>query len=69
MLSSRRHGRTPGPGDRAQSARRENTNIDFEQDDREAGRSHMEQETAPSVFFFALRSALICRPSPSLLEI
>ena len=42
MLSSRRNGRTPGPGDRAQSARRENTNIAFEQDDREAGRGHME---------------------------
>ena len=44
-------------------------NIHFEPDDREAGRGHMEQETAPGVFSFTLRSALICRPSPSLLEI
>ena len=49
MLSSRRHGRTPGPGDRAQSARRENTNIDFEQDDRDAGRGHMEPNSFPGL--------------------
>ena len=49
MLSSRGHGRTPGPGDRAQSARRENTNIDFEQDDREAGRGHMEPTSFPGL--------------------
>ena len=49
MLSSWRHGRTPGPGDRGQSARRENTNIDFEQDDREAGRSHMEPTSFPGL--------------------
>ena len=66
-MSSGRHCLTPGPGHKARGGITQN--IDFEQDDREAGRSHMEQETAPSVFFFALRSALICRPSPSLLEI
>ena len=49
MLSSRRHGRTPGPGDRVQSARRENTDTDFEQDDSEAGRGHMEPTLFPGL--------------------
>ena len=67
-MSSGRHGLTSGPGHKARGGRTQH--IDSEQDDREAGRSHMELETAPRCFFFfALRSALICRPSPSLLEI
>ena len=37
-------------------------NIDFEQDDREAGRGHMEQETAPRRFF--LHVALSANLSP-----
>ena len=37
-------------------------NIDFEPDDREAGRGHMEQETAPRRFF--LHVALCANLSP-----
>ena len=58
MLSSL----TPGPGNRAQSARRGTQNIDLEQDDREAGRGQMEQETAPRRFF--LHVALCANLSP-----
>ena len=60
-MSSGRHGLTPGPGHKARSGRTQH--IDLEQDDRVAGRSHMELETAPRCFFF-LRVALCANLSP-----
>ena len=48
-MSSGRHGLTPGPGHKARGGRTQH--IDLEQDDRVAGRSHMELETAPRCFF------------------
>ena len=48
-MSSGRHGLTSGPRHKARGGRTQH--IDSEQDDREAGRSHMELETAPRCFF------------------
>lgn len=70
MLSSRRRGGTPGPGGRAQSARRENTKYrHWARRQRRWKKSYGARDCSQAFFFFTLRSALICRPFLASLEI
>lgn len=70
MLSSRRRGGTPGPGGRAQSARRENTKYrHWARRQRSWKKSYGARDCSQAFFFFTLRSALICRPFLASLEI
>ena len=66
MLSSL----TPGPGNRGHKARGgEHKTSTSSQTTERLEEVIWNKRLPPGVFFFTLRSALICRPSPSLLEI
>ena len=69
MLSSGRHGLTPGPGGSG-TKREAGEHKSFSNQTTERLEEVIwSKRLVPGDFLFTLRSALICRPSPSLLEI
>ena len=70
MLSSGRHGLTPGPGGSGTKREAGEHKIStWSQTTERLKEVIWNKRLPPGVFFFTLRSALICHPSPSLLEI
>ena len=69
MLSSGRHGLTPGPGGSGTKREEGEHKISFSNQTTERLEEVIwSKRLGPGDFLFTLRSALICRLSPSLLE-